>query len=223
MIKKKIEIETSWKNLLEDEFKTNSFSELKTFLIHEKKKHIVYPPSHLIFSAFNHTPFKKVKVVIIGQDPYHKKGQANGLCFSVNDGIKPPPSLANIYKEVKSDTNCKEINSGNLKKWAIQGVLLLNSTLTVRQNNPGSHQKKGWENFTDRVIFKLSSRKKKLIFLLWGKFAQKKIKLIDKKKHKVFNASHPSPFSAYSGFFGCKHFSKTNQFLISIGKKPINW
>jgi len=223
VIKKKVEIELSWNNLLENAFKTNSFCKLKTFLIHEKNKHTVYPPDYLIFSAFNHTPFNKVKVIIIGQDPYHGKGQANGLCFSVNDGIKIPPSLANIYKEIEADTNCKAPNSGDLKKWAKQGVFLLNSTLTVRAKNAGSHQKKGWENFTDKVIFELSNRKKKLVFLLWGKFAQKKSNLIDKTKHKIFNAPHPSPLSAYSGFFGCKHFSKTNEFLISIGKKPINW
>lgn len=223
MIKKKVVIEASWEKLLEGAFETNSFSELKTFLTHEKNKYIVYPPSHLIFSAFTHTPFNKVKVVIIGQDPYHEEGQANGLCFSVNDKIRIPPSLANIYKEIEADTNCKAPNSGNLEKWAKQGVFLLNSTLTVRAKKAGSHQKKGWENFTDRVIFELSNRKKNLVFLLWGKFAQKKSNLIDKTKHKVFNAPHPSPFSAHSGFFGCKHFSKTNEFLISIGKKPINW
>ncbi|MGD0712043.1 MAG: uracil-DNA glycosylase, partial [Bacteroidales bacterium] len=176
-----------------------------------------------IFSAFNHTPFNNVKVVIIGQDPYHGKGQANGLCFSVNDGINKPPSLVNIFKELHDDLGVKIPTSGNLEKWADQGVLLLNATLTVRASQAGSHQNKGWENFTDAVIRALSDERDGLIFILWGAFAQAKQKLIDVSKHHILKAAHPSPFSAYNGFFGCKHFSKTNELLKQMGKEEINW
>jgi uracil-DNA glycosylase len=216
-------IEDSWKEILKNEFLSPYFAELKTFLVDEKKKYVVYPPGTSIFSAFDHTPFDKVKVVIIGQDPYHGKGQANGLCFSVADSIKIPPSLVNIFKELNSDMGVALPVSGNLEKWAKQGILLLNATLTVRANQAGSHQNKGWEIFTDNVIRTLSEKKEGLIFILWGAFAQAKEKLIDLSKHYVLKAAHPSPFSAYNGFFGCKHFSKTNELLVQMGKEPIDW
>ncbi|MEO6882578.1 MAG: uracil-DNA glycosylase [Bacteroidia bacterium] len=217
------EIEKSWKAILADEFNANYFKELKLFLMEEKKKHRIFPPGKLIFSAFNRTPFEKVKVVIIGQDPYHGYGQANGLCFSVSNGIKQPPSLVNIFKELVADINIPFPKTGNLEPWADQGILLLNATLTVRENEAGAHQKRGWEHFTDTAIGELSARKKGLIFLLWGKYAQAKEELIDTTKHHVLKAAHPSPFSAYNGFFGCKHFSKTNQLLTTNGLKPIEW
>ena len=216
-------IDKSWKIALQKQFEAAYFSDLKQFLVEEKKKNVVYPPSPLIFSAFNHTPVDKVKVVIIGQDPYHGAGQANGLCFSVSPGIKPPPSLVNIFKEINSDMGLPIPQSGNLEHWADQGVLLLNATLTVRANAAGSHQNKGWEIFTDAVIKYLSEHKKGLVFLLWGRFAQAKEALIDTGKHHILKAAHPSPFSAYSGFFGCKHFSKTNELLRKEGLKEINW
>jgi len=216
-------IEDSWKEILKNEFLSPYFAELKTFLVDEKKKYVVYPPGSSIFSAFDHTPFDKVKVVIIGQDPYHGKGQANGLCFSVADSIKIPPSLVNIFKELNSDLGIPLPVSGNLEKWARQGILLLNATLTVRANQAGSHQNKGWEIFTDNVIRALSEKREGLIFILWGAFAQAKEKLIDLSKHHILKAAHPSPFSAYNGFFGCKHFSKTNELLVQMGKEPIDW
>jgi len=216
-------IEESWKAVLDEEFKKPYFKELKQFLIEERKKNVVYPPGPLIFSAFNHAPFDKVKVVIIGQDPYHGPGQANGLCFSVSDDIKPPPSLVNIYKEINSDLGIPIPKNGNLEPWADQGVLLINATLTVRANQAGSHQNMGWENFTDAVIKTLSGQKKGLVFLLWGRFAQAKEVLIDGSKHFILKAAHPSPFSAYNGFMGCKHFSKTNELLRQQGLKEINW
>ena len=216
-------IENSWKEALINEFRAASFTELKTFLVEEKQKHVVYPPGSLIFSAFNHTSFNDVKVVIIGQDPYHGAGQANGLCFSVADNIKKPPSLVNIFKELNSDLGIAIPVNGNLENWAKQGILLLNATLTVRANQAGSHQNKGWEIFTDNVIKVLSEKKEGLIFILWGAFAQAKEKLIDISKHHVLKAAHPSPFSAYNGFFGCKHFSKTNELLEKMGKDIINW
>ncbi|MBL7891485.1 MAG: uracil-DNA glycosylase [Bacteroidia bacterium] len=216
-------IDESWKIALQKQFKAPYFSELKQFLVEEKKKNIVYPPGPQIFSAFNHTPFNKVKVVIIGQDPYHGAGQANGLCFSVSSGIKQPPSLVNIFKEIHSDMGLPIPESGNLEPWADQGVMLLNATLTVRANTPGSHQNKGWEIFTDAVIKYLSENKKGLVFLLWGRFAQAKEVLIDSSKHYILKAAHPSPFSAYNGFFGCKHFSKTNELLRKQGLAEINW
>lgn len=216
-------IDESWKEVLINEFKSPYFANLKQFLVEEKKKHIVYPPGNRIFSAFNYTPFDKVKVVIIGQDPYHGPGQANGLCFSVADGIRKPPSLLNIFKELNTDLGIPIAQSGNLEKWAEQGVMLLNATLTVRANQAGSHQNKGWEPFTDAVIKALSEKKSGLVFLLWGAFAQAKAKMIDVSKHHVLKAAHPSPLSAYNGFFGCKHFSKTNELLKEMGFPEIDW
>lgn len=216
-------IEKSWKNALLEEFNKVYFSELKSFMIEEKKKHKIYPPEDLIFSAFNRTPIDKVKVVIIGQDPYHGVGQANGLCFSVSDGIKLPPSLKNIFKELNSDLGIEMSKSGNLESWADQGILMLNATLTVRHSEAGSHQKRGWEKFTDAVIKLISDQKENIVFLLWGNFAQSKSSLINEKKHHILKAAHPSPFAAHRGFFGCKHFSKTNEILQRLGKSPINW
>ena len=217
------QIAESWKIQLANEFQQAYFQKLKDFLSSEKKNHTVYPPGDQIFAAFNHTPFSDVKVVIIGQDPYHGAGQANGLCFSVADGIKKPPSLVNIFKEIHQDLGLNIPDSGNLEHWAQQGVLLLNATLTVRAKNAGSHQKKGWEQFTDACIRKLSSERQNLIFLLWGRFAQNKATLIDSNKHHILTASHPSPFSAHSGFFGCGHFSKTNELLRQMNKPTIQW
>ncbi len=216
-------IDKSWETLLSDEFNSDYFKQLKLFLQKEKSKYIIYPPGSHIFSAFNYTPFDKVKVVIIGQDPYHGPGQANGLCFSVNDGVMLPPSLRNIYKEIKNDLGVFPPTHGNLENWAKQGVLLLNATLTVRARQAASHQKKGWEIFTDRIIEKLSKEKEGLVFLLWGNYAQAKAELIDESKHFILKAAHPSPLSASRGFFGCKHFSKTNQILKKQGKDEIRW
>ncbi len=217
-------IHESWKDALQSEFKSAYFENLKSFLVEEKKSGLViYPPGQQIFAAFNNTPLPEVKVVIIGQDPYHGQGQANGLCFSVSDGIKPPPSLVNIFKELRSDLGIPIPKTGNLSTWAKQGVLLLNATLTVRANQPGSHQNHGWELFTDAAIKKLSAEKKGLVFLLWGKFAQAKEVLIDTSKHFVLKAAHPSPFSAHTGFLGCRHFSKTNELLKKRGLDTIDW
>ncbi len=216
-------IDDSWKEVLTDEFNSEYFQNLKEFLLEEKKQHKVFPPGSQIFSAFNFTPFDKVKVVIIGQDPYHGQGQAHGLCFSVPKGIKIPPSLKNIFKEINQDIGLPISESGNLGNWAKQGILLLNATLTVRANQAGSHQNKGWEIFTDSVIKKLSKRKSGLVFLLWGAFAQAKDGLIDTSKHHILKAAHPSPFSSYRGFFGCRHFSKTNEKLKAQGLKEIDW
>jgi uracil-DNA glycosylase len=219
----KPQIEETWKNALLDEFQKDYFIKLKGFLIEEKKKYTVYPPGSQIFAAFNHTPFSSVKVVILGQDPYHGPGQAHGLCFSVPKGIPAPPSLQNIFKEINSDLGLPIPNHGNLEKWAKQGVLLLNATLTVRANQAGSHQNKGWETFTDAAIKALSDHHKGLVFILWGNYAQAKTHIIDTNKHFVLTAPHPSPLSASRGFFGCKHFSKANRLLTSIGKEPIDW
>ena len=220
-----VQIEPSWKEVLKNEFTKPYFLEIATFLKIEKNAgKIIYPPGPLIFNAFNQTPFNKIRVVIIGQDPYHNPGQAHGLSFSVPNGIKPPPSLVNIYKEIQSDLGIPMPSSyGNLTDWAQQGVLLLNAMLTVRANEPASHSKIGWMNFTDTVISKISDEKKGIIFLLWGKFAQEKQLLIDETKHFVLKAAHPSPLSAHTGFFGCKHFSKTNDLLTKQGLTPINW
>ena len=223
MNSKSIQIESSWKEKLNTSFQSESFIRLKKFLKSEKKIHIIYPAGNKIFSAFNLCPFDSVKIVIIGQDPFHGPKQANGLCFSVSDGIKPPPSLQNIFKELKDDLGLEIPLSGNLEHWAEQGVLMLNATLTVRAKQAGSHQKKGWEEFTDNVIRTLSEEKENLIFLLWGRFAQKKAQIIDNEKHYILTAAHPSPFSANSGFFGCKHFSKTNEILKKLNQKPIKW
>lgn len=215
-------IEESWYEAIKDEFERPYFTDLKAFLVTEKQSYVVFPPSKKIFSAFDLTPYDNVKVVILGQDPYHGEGQANGLCFSVSDGIKPPPSLVNIFKELQNDCGCIIPKSGNLEGWAKQGVFLLNATLTVRANTAGSHQKKGWEQFTDAVIKTLSDKKEGIVFLLWGNYAKAKAELIDANKHLVLTAAHPSPL-ARGAFFGCKHFSKTNEYLISKNKKPIDW
>ena len=219
-----VNIHESWKKLLVDEFNKPYFETLAAFVKSEYTHHKCYPPGKEIFSAFNHCHFDDVKIVIIGQDPYHGIGQANGLCFSVNDGISHPPSLINIFKEIESDLNLKYPESGNLERWAKQGVLLLNATLTVRAHEAGSHQKKGWEIFTDAVIKTISDSKENVVFLLWGGFAKQKVKLIDTNKHQVFTSGHPSPLSANRGYwFGNKHFSKTNLYLSQKGYKPINW
>jgi len=223
MTKISLQIAKSWKQQLTNEFKQVYFQQLKEFLFSEKKNHTIYPPENQIFAAFNHTPFSDVKVVIIGQDPYHGEGQANGFCFSVADGIKKPPSLVNIFKEIHQDLGLNIPESGNLEHWAQQGVLLLNATLTVRAKNAGSHQKQGWERFTDSCIRNLSKERENLIFLLWGRFAQNKAAFIDSSKHHILTAPHPSPFSAYSGFFGCGHFSKTNELLQQMNKTTIQW
>ena len=217
------QIEESWKAVLSDEFNKDYFLKLKQFLLDEKKRPAIYPNGKDIFNAFNYTPFAKVKVVILGQDPYHGNGQAHGLSFSVPKGIKSPPSLKNIFKELHGDLNFEIPNHGDLTTWAQQGVLLLNATLTVRAKQAASHQKKGWEQFTNRVIKEISDKKEGVVFLLWGRFAQDKEVLIDSTKHHILTAPHPSPFSAHSGFFGCKHFSKTNYLLSQQNKNPINW
>jgi uracil-DNA glycosylase len=217
------QIEPGWKKTLSEEFDSSYFISLKEFLVEEKKQYTVYPPGKYIFNAFEHTSFEKVRVVILGQDPYHGPGQAHGLCFSVPQGIAPPPSLVNIFKEIKSDLGFEIPSHGNLEKWADQGVLLLNATLTVRANQAGSHQGKGWEKFTDAVIKKISEHKTGVIFLLWGKYAQAKEALIDSRKHYILKAAHPSPLSVYNGFKGCKHFSRTNEILMRHGYEPINW
>ena len=222
MSKTDIDIEKGWKDVLKNEFNSSYFHDLKFFLEAEKKKHTIYPPGNKIFSAFNRTPFDKVKVVIIGQDPYHGPGQANGLSFSVSSGIRKPPSLVNIFKELYADLAIPIPQDGNLEPWAEQGVLLLNATLTVKAGLPGTHQKKGWEKFTDAVIKTISDNKKGIIFLLWGNFAQTKAALIDKEKHFILAAAHPSPL-ARGAFFGCKHFSKTNKLLEHQGIMPIDW
>jgi uracil-DNA glycosylase len=216
-------IDESWKQALKEDFNAPYFLKLKQFLLDEKKKFRVFPPGQMIFSAFNHTPLQQVKVVILGQDPYHGPGQAHGLCFSVNKGIMKPPSLVNIFKELQTDLGIPMPSHGNLESWAKQGVLLLNATLTVRAHQAGSHQKKGWEEFTDNVIRTLSREGQGLIFLLWGNYAQAKEQLIDTTRHHVLKAPHPSPLSASRGFFGCRHFSKTNEILSSQGREEIDW
>ncbi|MBK6446856.1 MAG: uracil-DNA glycosylase [Bacteroidetes bacterium] len=217
-------LEESWKKRLSEEFHSPYFKKLKDFLLEEKKRgEIVFPSGTKIFSAFEHTPFDKVKVVILGQDPYHGPGQAHGLSFSVPPGIGIPPSLLNMFKELKNDLGIPRPSTGNLEKWADQGVLLLNATLTVRANQPGSHQNQGWELFTDAVIREISASRTGVIFILWGKYAQAKEVLIDTTKHYILKSPHPSPFSADRGFFGCKHFSKTNEILASEGQKEIDW
>jgi uracil-DNA glycosylase len=216
-------LSNSWKKLLSSEINATYFTDLLQFLAAEKKNHRIFPPEKEIFNAFNLTPLEKIKVVIIGQDPYHGIGQAHGLCFSVNDGIKFPPSLKNIFKELQNDLDIPIPISGNLTHWAEQGVFLLNNTLTVRKKTPTSHQKKGWEEFTDAVIKLISEQKSGVVFLLWGSFAQSKENLIDTTKHHILKTTHPSPFSAHKGFLGCKHFSTTNKILIEQGKTPINF
>ena len=218
-----IKIESSWENKLQDEFQKQYFTELTSFVRDQYRMKVVYPSVKDIFKAFDACPFDEVRVVIIGQDPYHGIGQAHGLCFSVNDGITQPPSLKNIFKEIESDLGKPAPKSGNLERWANQGVLLLNATLTVEENAAGSHHKRGWETFTDAVIKKISDEKENVVFILWGAYAQKKGQVIDTKKHHVLESAHPSPFSAYNGFLGNKHFSKTNAYLKSVGKKEIDW
>ncbi|MBW0177363.1 uracil-DNA glycosylase [Sediminibacterium sp.] len=219
-----VKIEASWKAVLKNEFTKPYFLQVVTHLKTERATGaVIYPPGQLIFNAFTTTPFDKVKVVILGQDPYHGAGQAHGLSFSVPDGVKPPPSLVNMYKELQKDIGMSIPQSGNLSKWAEQGVLLLNAVLTVRANEPASHAKIGWMDFTDAVIRKISDEKKGVVFLLWGRFAQDKQVLIDETKHYVLKAAHPSPFSADKGFFGCKHFSRANELLMKQGLSPIDW
>ena len=225
MILMDVQIDETWKAVLKDEFTKPYFSEAVNLLKTEKSAgKIIYPPGSLIFNAFNTTPFNNVKVVILGQDPYHGPGQAHGLSFSVPTGIKPPPSLVNIFKEIKNDIGIQmPKENGDLTHWAQQGVLLLNAALTVRAGEPFSHAKSGWAQFTDAVIQTISDKKENIIFLLWGKFAQEKQILIEEGQHHVLCAAHPSPFSADKGFFGCRHFSKTNTFLVKDGNDPIDW
>lgn len=219
-----IMMDESWKTVLRKELQQSYIKDLKAFLESEYSHNVIFPPRHLIFEAFNRTPFNKVKVVILGQDPYHQSGQSHGLAFSVPKNVKIPPSLRNIYKSLKNDFEAFEIPlHGNLSSWADQGVLLLNTTLTVRESQAGSHQRKGWEKFTDQVIHLLSEKKTGLVFLLWGRPAQEKEKLIDTEKHCVLKSVHPSPLSAHRGFLENKHFSKANQYLIRHGEEPIDW
>jgi uracil-DNA glycosylase len=218
-----VKIEPSWKLKLEPEFSKPYFKELRNFIKGEREAgRKIFPPGNRIFAAFDHTPFDKVKVVIIGQDPYHGDGQANGLCFSVSEGIRKPPSLLNIFKELQDDVGIPVPLSGNLDKWSEQGVLLLNATLTVRAGEAGSHQNKGWELFTDAVIRKISEELSGVIFMLWGRYAQAKEALIDHNKHYILSAAHPSPL-AKGAFFGCKHFSKANEILRNTGREPVDW
>ncbi|OSZ79906.1 uracil-DNA glycosylase [Chitinophagaceae bacterium IBVUCB2] len=219
-----VKIDESWKEVLKGEFAKPYFPQIPLHIKTEKSQgKTIYPPGSLIFNAFNTTPFNKVKVVILGQDPYHGKGQAHGLCFSVQYGVPPPPSLLNIFKELQDDIGIEIPGHGNLTHWAEQGVFLLNASLTVRSGEPMSHAKIGWAQFTDTVIKTISLQKKHVVFLLWGKFAQEKRVLIDESKHLILRSVHPSPLSAYGGFFGCKHFSKTNEYLSSKGIDPIDW
>lgn len=218
-----VQIEESWKQVLTPEFDKDYFIRLTEFVRREYQTTTVYPPGKLIFNAFNLCPYNKVKVVIIGQDPYHGPGQAHGLCFSVNDGIPFPPSLQNIFKEIHDDLGTPIPTTGNLTRWAEQGVLLLNATLTVRAHQAGSHQRQGWEEFTDAAIRALAENREHLVFILWGAYAQKKGAFIDRNKHLVLTSVHPSPLSAYHGFFGNKYFSRANEYLIQHGEEPIKW
>ena len=218
-----VQIEESWKKQLQAEFEKDYFIKLTDFVRNEYASTQIYPPGKLIFNAFNLCPFDKAKVVIIGQDPYHGPGQAHGLCFSVNDGVPFPPSLKNIFKEIQSDLGTPIPQDGDLTRWSDQGVLLLNATLTVRASQAGSHQKRGWEEFTDAAIRELASRRSGIVFILWGSYAQKKGAFIDRNKHLVLSSPHPSPLSAYQGFFGNHHFTRANEYLIAHGKTPIVW
>ena len=218
-----VRMEQSWKEKLASEFGKPYFSILVQFVKNEYATRIIYPQGKRIFNAFDQTPFDRVKVVVLGQDPYHEPGQAHGLCFSVNDGIPLPPSLQNIYKELQADLGIAPPASGNLERWAKQGVLLLNATLTVQAHRAGSHQNKGWEEFTDAVIHKIADEKEHVVFILWGSYAQKKGSFIDPYKHLVIQSAHPSPLSVYRGFFGSKPFSKTNEYLVRTGQTPIRW
>jgi len=218
-----VRIESGWKSILNSEFNKEYFIKLTDFVKEEYKKNTVFPPASLIFNAFNLCPFSQVRTVIIGQDPYHGPGQAHGLCFSVKDGVDFPPSLVNIFKEINLDLGLARPDSGNLERWAQQGVLLLNATLTVRAHQAGSHQRKGWEQFTDSVISIINQDKNNIVFLLWGAYAQKKGESIDRSRHLVLESVHPSPLSASRGFFGNKHFSKCNNYLTEKGLIPIDW
>ena len=218
-----VKIEESWKKQLQEEFDQPYFNQLTEFVKSEYATQTVYPPAKLIFNAFEQCPFDKVKVVILGQDPYHGPGQAHGLCFSVNDGVDFPPSLRNIFKEVQADTGAPIPTTGNLERWAKQGVLLLNATLTVRAHEAGSHQKKGWEKFTDKTIHLVAERLENAVFILWGNYAISKSEFIDAQKHLILKSVHPSPLSASRGFFGNKQFSTANQYLTEHGKEPIRW
>jgi uracil-DNA glycosylase len=218
-----VKIEETWKQRLAGQFDADYFKQLVAFVKKEYQGGLVYPPPAAIFRAFDLCPFKEAKVVILGQDPYHGPGQANGLCFAVNEGVVLPPSLKNIYKEIAADLGVTVPQRGSLENWAKQGVLLLNATLTVQARTAGSHQKKGWEEFTDAAIEALSEQREGLVFMLWGRYARNKGAVIDREKHLVLEAPHPSPLSAYAGFFGCGHFSKANQYLAAMGKAPIKW
>lgn len=219
-----VKIEASWREVLEDEFKKPYFKNIVDHLKTEKEQgKVIYPPGPQIFHAFEATPFEEVKVVLLGQDPYHGPGQAHGLSFSVQKGVPPPPSLVNIFKELHDDVGVPIPNHGHLEKWARQGVMLLNASLTVRAGEPMSHSKIGWHKFTDCVISTISQKHEHIVFLLWGRFAQQKVELIDIKKHLILKAAHPSPLAAKSGFFGCRHFSMTNDYLMKHGKDPIDW
>lgn len=218
-----VKIEASWKEVLKEEFEKEYFKSLTDFIKQEYQTQTVFPPAKLIFNAFNQCPFNDTKVVIIGQDPYHDDNQAHGLCFSVNDGIKTPPSLRNIFKEQEQDLGISIPKNGNLERWAKQGVLLLNATLTVRAHQAASHQRKGWEEFTDAAIRQLANNSEGVVFLLWGNYAQKKVDMIDADKHLILKSVHPSPLSASRGFYGNHHFSRTNEYLKSLGKKEIQW
>jgi uracil-DNA glycosylase len=219
----KLHINSDWRTFLKEDLYSDNFQAIIRTLQTERDTYTVFPKGDELFNAFNITSLDDLKVVILGQDPYHGKKQAHGLSFSVPNGVKTPPSLRNIFKELQADLKAPVSPNGNLSHWAKQGVLLLNSTLTVREKEAGSHQRLGWENFTDKIIEKISKKKEGIIFLLWGAFAQRKSILIDAKKHHILTAAHPSPFSAYRGFFGCKHFSKTNEILIKNNQQPINW
>jgi uracil-DNA glycosylase len=218
-----VKIESGWNEALKKEFGKPYFQDLIAFVKEEFHDHTCYPPGNQIFSAFDHCPLDQLKVVILGQDPYHGPGQANGLCFSVADGISLPPSLRNIFKEINSQLDISPPSSGNLERWAQQGVLLLNATLTVRAKTPGSHQNQGWEQFTDAVIQAISNNREDVVFMLWGAYAQKKGAIIDPKRHHVLQSSHPSPFAAHKGFFGNGHFVRTNEYLVQKGLKKIDW
>jgi len=218
-----VQIEDSWREVLQEEFDKPYFELLTSFVRREYASHTCFPPGPLIFNAFNACPFPRVRVVIIGQDPYHEPGQAHGLCFSVNDGVEVPPSLQNIYKELNRDLGLPIPSSGNLQRWAEQGVLLLNATLTVAAHKAGSHQNKGWEELTDAAILALNQRRSGIVYMLWGSYAQRKGQWIDRRKNLVLTAPHPSPLSAYRGFIGCGHFSAANNYLIQHGQPPITW
>ena len=221
---REIKLESSWKNRLQDEFAQTYMVGLRRFLLERKRSGAtIYPPGNLIFNALNSTPFDRVKIVILGQDPYHGPGQAHGLCFSVPEGVRVPPSLVNIYKEIGSDLGLQPPSHGNLQSWADQGILLLNAVLTVERGHASAHQGKGWERFTDRVVSELNAGREHLVFMLWGSYAMKKGAIIERGRHFVLTAPHPSPLSAHRGFLGCRHFSKANTWLEQHGMKPVDW